>query len=232
MCTLYYYNSVVFMEDIMKEKAFTLAEVLITLGIIGVVAAMTIPNTIAQYKNKVYATQLKKFCSEFSQAITSYQNQTGASDLTAAGLVSQNALDDFVINQFRIVKTCTNGILPCFANNYKTIKGGSVGIYQGKSYVLYNGSSIRPLYTPAGNKLINIMVDTNGKKGPNQLGKDLFFIGLYKNSKMDDYYDTTATAPLTVEQRESRFPECTSNTHSGGWGCFGKVLNDNWEITY
>ncbi len=44
----------------MKNFGFTLAEVLITLGIIGVIAALTLPNLIANYQKKVWATQLKK----------------------------------------------------------------------------------------------------------------------------------------------------------------------------
>lgn len=42
------------------KNAFTLAEVLITLGIIGVVAAMTLPTLIANYQKQVYANGLKK----------------------------------------------------------------------------------------------------------------------------------------------------------------------------
>ncbi len=49
--------------------AFTLAEVLITLGIIGVVAAMTIPVLIQNYRNSVAETRLKKFYSVMNQAI-------------------------------------------------------------------------------------------------------------------------------------------------------------------
>lgn len=51
------------------KKAFTLAEVLITLGIIGVVAAMTLPALVGNYKKKVTVTRLKKFYSTMQQAI-------------------------------------------------------------------------------------------------------------------------------------------------------------------
>ena len=44
----------------MKKSGFTLAEVLITLGIIGVVAAMTIPSLITSYKAYRYRTQFLK----------------------------------------------------------------------------------------------------------------------------------------------------------------------------
>ena len=49
--------------------AFTLAEVLITLGIIGVVAAMTLPTVIKKYKRQVVETKLEKFYSIMNQAI-------------------------------------------------------------------------------------------------------------------------------------------------------------------
>lgn len=56
-------------EDKLKIRAFTLAEVLITLGVIGVVAAMTLPTVINQYNKIVTVTRLQKSYTVFSQAI-------------------------------------------------------------------------------------------------------------------------------------------------------------------
>lgn len=53
----------------MKNKGFTLAEVLITLGIIGVVAAITIPSLITKYHRREVETKLKKFYSTMNQAM-------------------------------------------------------------------------------------------------------------------------------------------------------------------
>ena len=52
-----------------KMKAFTLAEVLITLGIIGVVAAMTMPTLMNSTNGAQYKTAYKKALSVISQAI-------------------------------------------------------------------------------------------------------------------------------------------------------------------
>ncbi len=60
-----------------RRVAFTLAEVLITLGIIGVVAAMTLPTLIAKYQKKVVATHLKKFYTVMSQAIKLAEAENG-----------------------------------------------------------------------------------------------------------------------------------------------------------
>lgn len=55
--------------EIKEKLAFTLAEVLITLGVIGVVAAITIPGLITSYNKKITETRLAKFYSVFNQAI-------------------------------------------------------------------------------------------------------------------------------------------------------------------
>ncbi|MBQ8168255.1 type II secretion system protein, partial [bacterium] len=51
------------------KKAFTLAEVLITLAIIGVVAAMTIPTLIGNYKKLVVEVRLAKFYNNMNHAL-------------------------------------------------------------------------------------------------------------------------------------------------------------------
>ncbi len=60
-----------------NKVAFTLAEVLITLGIIGVVAAITLPTLIANYKNKVLLNQAKNSYSKISNALLLVKTQNG-----------------------------------------------------------------------------------------------------------------------------------------------------------
>ena len=68
----------------MFKKGFTLAEVLITLAIIGIVAALTIPSVISNYQQQEFKTGLKKAVSVLNEAIqtniaqegeTPYENQ-------------------------------------------------------------------------------------------------------------------------------------------------------------
>lgn len=72
------------------KKAFTLAEVLITLGIIGIVAAMTMPSLIQNYKKKEYSARLKKFYSTMQQAIKLSEIENGP----AAGWVAPSSITD------------------------------------------------------------------------------------------------------------------------------------------
>ena len=60
-----------------RQSAFTLAEVLITLGIIGVVAAMTLPTVTAKYRVSVVETSLKKFYTNMNQAVNLSVAQNG-----------------------------------------------------------------------------------------------------------------------------------------------------------
>ena len=61
----------------MRQKAFTLAEVLITLGIIGVIAAMTLPSLITNYKGHILYTQLQKSYSVMQNALQMMNNEEG-----------------------------------------------------------------------------------------------------------------------------------------------------------
>ncbi len=62
-----------------QNKAFTLAEVLITLGIIGVVAAMTLPTLMNNTQNNELQTQFKKTYSELNQVARLFYNDNGIS---------------------------------------------------------------------------------------------------------------------------------------------------------
>ena len=69
------------LRERVSKSAFTLAEVLITLGIIGVVAAMTIPVLVQKYKYQVVEVRLKKFYTSINQAIKLSEVQNGAKEL-------------------------------------------------------------------------------------------------------------------------------------------------------
>ena len=214
------------------KKGFTLAEVLVTLGIIGVVSAMTIPTLMQNHQRKTYVTQLHKVYNELSQVLLQYQNDKNAVNLTEAGLTSTTAFQNMITSYMKVVATCDSVATPCFADQYRYLIGTTVGTgpltSNSKSYVLASGAAIRPVYSkPSTYKIANFMVDINGSQGPNISGRDLFFLYLYSNGIIDEGPDnTTNNAPLTKEQREA--PNCQTTLN----GCFGRLLNDNWEMNY
>ena len=84
--------------------AFTLAEVLITLGIIGVVSAMTVPSLIHNYQRQSYVTQLHKVYNELQQAFLQEMNEANAINLKEAGMGVQSYIKTFLPKHFKIVQ--------------------------------------------------------------------------------------------------------------------------------
>lgn len=80
------------MHNLISTRGFTLAEVLVTLGIIGVVSAMTVPTLMQNYQKKSYVVQLHKVYNELSQALLQYQTDRNALNLKEAGLILMIAL--------------------------------------------------------------------------------------------------------------------------------------------
>lgn len=97
-----------------KGFGFTLAEVLITLGIIGIVAAMTMPALIAKYDEMVMVNKIKRTYSELANAIEMRKSELGTSDYAEQfdpKLTSAEQLDG-IVKYLNVVERCkayTNG---------------------------------------------------------------------------------------------------------------------------
>ena len=100
------------MKKIKNTFAFTLAEVLIVIGIIGVVSALTIPTLIWNYQKLQYVTQLKKTYTEMNQVLIQLTNDAGCNgDLACTGLFSSpnadmQAFGDEFSAHIKAIKVC------------------------------------------------------------------------------------------------------------------------------
>ncbi len=231
----------------LKSAAFTLAEVMVTLGIIGVVSAMTVPTLMQNYQRQSYVTQLHKVYNELSQALLRYQTDKNAINFKEAGLSGSEAYTEFQKNYFKVVQDCGTTQTPCFASSYKKMSGSSTNFkckYGCMS--LASGAAIGG-YGNGTNGVYEIVVDVNGQKGPNIFGRDAFTMYIYTAQNViddlalknpddmnDSTWDSESSVPLTQEQREKNFQRaCQGDAKAGEWhGCFGKILNDNWQMNY
>lgn len=172
----------------MKNQAFTLSEVLITLGVIGVIAALTLPTVINKTQDKQFKVAYKKAYSALSQAFLymqaagEYQDMSSLKDDGTGTMVTPVIGDNFKVisKYFRATKTCFNkntsdcweietGEQACVtaaANNWV----GCAGHSDNYAFVDASGMSWY-LYS---NYEYPVLVDVNGKKKPNKLGKDRF----------------------------------------------------------
>lgn len=187
-----------------KKSAMTLAEVLITLGIIGVVAAFTIPTLIANTQKQEYTSNLKKAFSEINQALMKYAVDQGCSnDLQCSDLFvyslstpqGQAIWQNFFNNYLKTAQICgMNTNSGCFpssesflnTNNYvlRTPDNDNylykVVLNDGISLWIYsdtNGCTTNKNIDPS-NPLYDrcgvIGLDVNGLKKPNSGGRDYF----------------------------------------------------------
>lgn len=112
-------------------NAFTLAEVLITLGIIGIVAALTIPQFIANYKEKVFVTKAKQSFNTMTNALTNYNTKNGSlGDFSSLFINSENAteLNNNFASELNAIKVCNENVNQCGgpykAKQYKKLNDG------------------------------------------------------------------------------------------------------------
>ena len=174
-----------------KFKGFTLAEVLITIGIIGVVVAMTLPSLVKQYKVKVLQTQLKKDYDDLQQVNLR---------IIASG---QSLSDDETTSaRAELVMSFFNGKL--MVGKDKDWHQGTAQlnkIYNGKGLYRADNNAVTAPLCDNGGVWIDIQgrlwffndadhqicVDINGVKLPNKYGYD-FFIFYPKNGKIVPHY--------------------------------------------
>ena len=162
----------------LKQKAFTLAETLITLSIIGVVAAITIPNLTHDSKNREHVARLKKAYTVISNAVQMIPATAGCGDdYVCSGFVETRTADNGQGQSYYF----TNEAIDILAEQ---IKGK---LHEDCSEILprYSGKCISTedgmvIYGMGGNYHSIIAVDTNGNQGPNRVNKDIWKFGFKK----------------------------------------------------
>ena len=178
--------------DNFRKVAFTLAEVLITLGIIGVVAALTIPNLVANYQERQTVVKLKRTYSILSDAVKYTVLENGNLDEWQDD--SADFFRQALTKHLKVVKTCStySDFVKCSGMNWESPP----------AYVLSDGVVIRmnriPNVTTSNNercahtvsdvknnkgsysrRCSAIDVDLNGAKRPNKHGEDIFQFWVY-----------------------------------------------------
>ena len=170
-------------SDLHKKAAFTLAEVLITLGIIGVVAALTIPSLIQKYQDKQFKTAYKKAYSDFSQVVSRALDNSELVEQQSSQVDNIAGEQNWKVikSYFKITKECSpRNIYNCWVyseNNW----GGYPTNSSSNSFIDASGRVW--LQKTAGASVF--FVDVNGDKGPNLFGKDRFtFVFADSNNNM------------------------------------------------
>ena len=177
-----------------KKSGFTLAEVLITLGIIGIIAAMTIPTLISNSQKAQYVAALKRTYSMLSQVQGLLASDNGDFVSAMSNINSSEGFASIFAKKMNVAKICNtaSGIIGCLANKYMYLNGDILTFANyHSSFVTVDGiaywferyssecssSKSSGITPPILDKQICgiIYVDINGpNRGPSKLGRDLF----------------------------------------------------------
>lgn len=233
-------------KNINYKKAFTLAEVLITLAIIGIVAALTIPALVNYTNDLELKSAWKKAYAELANTYNQIKNDNGGT-LSGLGLTNINFANLF-IPYYKVLNLgySTTAMMPDGTTRWmqaiKTMNGnvgyGALGI-QGGLYIVilndgkilgfeYTGGDISNTWSFNGANLAgtvtgsnHIFVDVNGVKGPNILGKDIFGTMIYKDNLVPfGTYLPSASVPIVGGSLQN-----TCNTSSTGHSCSADYLS-------
>ena len=184
-------------------SAFTLAEVLVTLGIIGVVASLTLPTLIHKHRNKVMETQFKTAYSLIIRATYQMYMEHEADFVDFLHIPhGMGYMDEYIKRFYELVPDYLQVVETIDSERLKNIKMYtsnnyvqeyiSISAYGFNLYILNNGMLLA--FSAVTDGHIIISVDTNGPyKGPNRYGYDLFKFYMCRNGKIlapgedDDY---------------------------------------------
>ena len=230
------------------KAAFTLAEVLITLGIIGIVAAMTMPTLIQKHQEKVTVTKLKKAYSTVSQAYLMARNEYG--DINYWGFDKNSSFDDtdeqgLSADAYKNFEIFWSKLTPfmsttsvciddtagkCsisgqyFLNGTNRNKRSSSFIKLKDGSVLMGGwiSNINCIQSACG----DFSIDINGPQAlPNTVGKDVFYFNIYRDK-------IRPLGSQNVNANERTFDKDCING-GDGYGCAAWVIyNENMEYLH
>ena len=149
-----------------RKTAFSLSEVLITLAIIGVIAAVTLPTLIQNYKKRVVEVRLQQTWSMLNNAINMAKVEHGDIENWNFNLNTKEFVEAYLLDTLNKQKATHSA-------SYQA--GGFVGTY---NLVLSNGTKMAfehiKNYADNSYRFLKIDFDINGNQKPNKYGEDKF----------------------------------------------------------
>ena len=220
-----------------KIKGFTLAEVLITLGIIGVVAALTIPTVITNYKKSQIEARLKKLYTVMNQAVLLSKAHDTWTQPPTDKRFDHEALNDWL----------QSALYP-YLTDARPIQRPNI------DHPVFDDSSNRfgPLVSLSDGTIldfknieqVHVYADINGLKGPNKSGVDIFYFFLdYEPSQRGYFYPAGYFRKINDEgeygegyaynNRDKMLENCKEDEHNKDFNnrtCALLIMHDGWQI--
>ncbi len=237
------------------KKGFTLAEVLVTLGVIGIVAALAMPALNNSFQKSKVGPSLRKFISTMEVAHEHILGENDATKLSSIFL-GENKQEAYFEELTKFVKgsierTGSGDIKKMSDYKLKTYeKEDFNGPFTADNYNTYsfaNNDSVAVTIFGPGNKefargsykgeFAEFIYDINGfNTDPNILGKDLFVFRVDDNGSVIPYGGKTmANAYVSILGTDPEWEKtnsCTENKVVLGRTCAGSVADNGWKVIY
>ena len=223
-----------------KLSGFTLAEVLITLGIIGVIAAMTLPNVKLTYTRKVTLAQLEKTYSTLVNTIRMAEYNNGKMKRWDFTLSGEEFFNKYLRNSVKYAMGQNNyDDTVKMLNNEKLVTPAIYTSNEAYHVTMMDASiiSFLPEKDEDSVKGIWVGIDANGDAKPNTLGKDIYLYFLSKKEGLQplggpgspaEYIPASGT--LTRNNMVSAGNNACSKNRKGYW-CAALVMHDGWKYS-
>ena len=217
------------------KKGFTLLEILITVGIMAVVAAIVLPSMLIGHQKRVMTVQLHRVFDTVSYAVPAYMEVKNAKRLYDTDAFNKKRspkdtkkLADFVKNNFNTSKICTEstdgGVKACYAGEYRELNGLINNNFGGEvCAILKTDATLCFNRVSSKYELSNLFIDVNGPQGPNIWGRDAYKLEINIDGEIgESFADDVPTA--------HKAEYCGENPYGGG--CFNKISTQGWLMNY
>lgn len=220
-----------------KIKAFTLTEVLITLTVVGLIAALTVPSFVHESNKRSYVAGFLKANKLLKDATARITADNGGTMIQAAA--SNIAARDRYCEVLNCVKTCTDAVTDGCCSTVTTLDGGTpddsfntagVILADGMN-IVFDLSDINDDCNLDEIKINNVSVgcgkitiDINGLKAPNAIGRDVFYFQLHR----------TGISPEGVDGTLNRSVYCNASGSGGknGETCGARIIAEGNKMNY
>jgi prepilin-type N-terminal cleavage/methylation domain-containing protein len=211
------------------KNAFTLAEILIVIGIVGVISAITLPTLITSYQKKLVALQVKKAYSVLSEAVKRSEYDNDSTSGWDMKLSADEFTSKYLAAYLPIARTNAKAIHNSI--NYKFLNGNQFNLAilttaSSSVLVLKDGSFLFVDGWSNGEQR-GIAIDINGYSAPNTRGKDVFEFLITKDKGV-----RPKGYEYTLEQiKDPTFKSsCQKSTVSQAYSCTSWIAREGWKI--
>ena len=242
----------------MKKFGLTLAEILVSLAIVGVVSALTVPQLSSGVQQKHWASALSSQVTNFENAMKDIKTKESIIDITESEIWQQSTKEGFKLSFLENMTNVEAVIDKKFSEYYnnrifeidRTLYSGEVE--DSEEYIIYKLKNKGTLFIspPLENfiditedtalerrldysKMVGIVIiDINGENMPNTIGRDIFYFDLNENGVLKAHGSMEFSMFRSGRDDKHWSKTCNDDNITSGILCTGRLVENNFVMDY